>query len=48
VLRHLDQQGFAGRWFHRRSTDAVIRDAPLAEDLLFLLPPFDRLREGRS
>lgn len=45
VLRHLAQQGFAGRVVATSAfySTRVIRDAgPLAEDLLFPLPPFDR------
>ena len=48
VLRHLSQQGFAGRVIATSAfySTRVIRDAgPLAEDLLFPLPPFDRTSE---
>jgi branched-chain amino acid transport system substrate-binding protein len=48
VLRHLSQQGFAGRVVATSAfySTRVIRDAgPLAEDLLFPLPPFDRTSE---
>jgi branched-chain amino acid transport system substrate-binding protein len=48
VLRHLAQQGFAGRVVATSAfySTRVIRDAgSLAEDLLFPLPPFDRTSE---
>jgi branched-chain amino acid transport system substrate-binding protein len=48
VLRHLKQQGFAGRVVATSAfySTRVIREAgPLAEDLLFPLPPFDRTSE---
>jgi branched-chain amino acid transport system substrate-binding protein len=48
VLRHLSEQKFAGRVVATSAfySTRVIRDAgPLAEDVLFPLPPFDRTSE---
>jgi branched-chain amino acid transport system substrate-binding protein len=48
VLRHLAEQGFAGRVIATSAfySTRVIRDAgPLAEGVLFPLPPFDRTSE---